>query len=187
MRNQWIWLAYSGPRSEEWGIPVWRSDMVGVEVDVGDLSMLDKLDLRHHEFLSRSPCLPNQGRLVPLATIDCWLFPDLLCVSPPCALAPEENSISLILLSLINQIMSPWFMVIQASLTPTLVFSFYFLPSPSVDISSFFGTVDEAKCQIKCSQFKSIFRNLRGSTMFTHAWNMQKCQEYLLSEDDIKY
>lgn len=193
VRNQWVWLAYSGPCSEEWGIAVWRSDMVGVEVAVGDLSMLDKLCLRSRSswILVMVPLSSESRQACPhavhLATLDCWLFPDLLCVSTPCALAPEESSVSLILLSLINQITSPWLTVIQAPLTPTLVFSFYFLPSPSIDISFYFDTVDEAKCQIKCSQFKSIFRNLRGSTMFTHAWNMQECQEYLLSEDDIKY
>ena len=126
-----------------------------------------------------SPCCPpGHNRLLTV--------PWLAQCFPTCALAPEEYSVSLILLSFINQITSPWLMVTQAPLTPTLVFSFYFLPSLSIDLSSFFfffGTVDGAKCQIKCSQFKSIFRNLRGSKMFTHAWNMQECQEYLLSED----
>lgn len=65
------------------------------------------------------------------------------------------------------------FFLFTSSLHLLLIFPFFF----------FFGTVDEAKCQIKCSQFKSIFKNLRGWTMFTHALNMQECQEYLLSED----
>lgn len=78
-----------------------------------------------------SPCCPpGHNRLLTV--------PWLAQCFPTCALAPEENSVSLILLSLINQITSPWLMVTQASLTPTLVFSFYFLPSPSIDLSSFF-------------------------------------------------
>lgn len=88
VRNQWIWLAYSGPRSEERGIPVWRSDMVAVEVDFGDLSMLDKLYLRSmSSWILVAVPLSSESRqacphAVHLATIDCWLFPDLLNVSP---------------------------------------------------------------------------------------------------------
>lgn len=87
VRNQWIWLAYSGPHSEERGIPVWRSDMVAVEVDFGDLSMLDKLYLRStSSWILVAVPLSSESRqacphAVHLATIDCWLFPDLLNVS----------------------------------------------------------------------------------------------------------
>lgn len=100
VRNQWIWLAYSGPRSEEWGIAVWRSGMVDVEVDVGDLSMLDKLCLRSTSswILVMVPLSSESGQACPhavhLATLDCWLFPDLLCFHTMCPGSWGEQCVS---------------------------------------------------------------------------------------------
>ena len=39
----------------------------------------------------------------------------------------------------------------------------------------------------KMFTIQEYFQEAKGSTMFAHAWEMHKCQEYLLPEDDIKY